>query len=133
MSQIGFCIFSICEQGALRVYRRKIVFPLFIFHIHRSFPGKEHTISTVTLGAHSRTYRPHGDTFQYILRRSDSHEITRFIFGQDRTSNIYGIIHLSIAAHSADSISFTILFGNKFRRLFSQIRKNSLHNREQGL
>ena len=79
---------------ALRIDGREIVLPFLIAHIHCPFVGEQHRITSIA-GGHHTVEHIHAtlDGFEDVLRRTDSHQITGTVLGQDLIHHLDHLIH----------------------------------------
>ena len=122
----------------LRVDGRKIIAPFAVADIDNAFAGVHHAVPRIA----GRQYAvEHIDTprnaFQNVFRRTDAHQVTRLVFGQNGGNQFRHGIHIFCRfadGEPADSIAFPLERGDGFGRYFAQFRVGAaLYNREKGL
>ncbi len=123
---------------ALRIYRRKIVPPFVVADIDDAFAGIHHAVPCIPgrQNAVEHIDAPR-DSFQYIFRRTDAHQVARFVFRQNFGNQFRHGIHILrrfADGESADGVAFPAEGSDGFCGYFAQFRVGTaLYNREKSL
>ena len=95
MAHIGLCICHIDIRCALFIERGEIIGPFFVAHIHNASRGKYHTVATIAGGHHAiKHIYTSVYAFEYIGRRTHTHQVSRLVGGEYVVDNLYHLIHL---------------------------------------
>ena len=135
MAEISPTIHTVNLRRAVNLYRREIVCPLLVAHIHYAILGEKHSVASVARRHHAVHHVDAAlDCLENICRRTDSHKITGLVFWQYLIDNLDHLIHLLrrlANCQTANGIAVGTKIGDKLGRLLTKVFiDTALHNRE---
>src|SRR5690554_394824 len=95
MTKVCLTIESIYIRSTILLYRREVVLPLLITHVHNTLFCEDLSIAAIT-GRHYTVEHIHTpfNSLKKIFRLSHTHEVAGFIFWQNIIYKLYHLIHL---------------------------------------
>ena len=80
--------------ATIRIDRGEIVFPLLVTHVHRTFIGEQHGVTTITGRHHTIEHIDTAfDGLKDVLRCADAHQIAGLILRQDVIDHLNHLVH----------------------------------------
>ena len=109
MVQVCFCVDAV-DITSFRINRGEVVFPFLVFHVHRALVCEQHRVASVT-GRHDTIKHIYTSlyTFENILRRAYTHQITGLLCRENLIHHFNHLIHdLCRLAHSQSANGITV-------------------------
>ena len=126
------------RHGAMGVNGRKIVFPFLVFDVDDALARIKHPMPGIAGGQHAIEHiNAQCDALQQVFWRTDTHEVARFVGGQNIGDDLGHSVHIfGRLAHrkTADCIALAAVRGDGLGRDTPQFWiGTALNDREKGL